>query len=69
MGQRTDKPKAIGDDHHRTRISDAEVTEMRDRYEFQKWTMVQIAKHYRRSFWTVRAILRYARRNTIRRIE
>lgn len=42
---------------------------MRDRYELQRWTMWQIAEHYGRSFWTVRAILRYHRRNVQERIE
>ena len=63
------RPWPIGDDHHRTKITDATVTAMRDRYELQKWTMNQIADHYRVPFWTVRAILRYVRRNVQERIE
>lgn len=39
------------------------MTAMRDRYEFSKWTMNQIAEAYGVSFHTVRAILRYTRRN------
>jgi hypothetical protein len=55
---------------------------MRDAYELRRWTMGQVAgycfrkgcqkpcKHgHTRNFWTVRAILRYARRNTQLRIE
>lgn len=63
--------RPVGDDHHRTRIPDAVVREMRDCYELRKWTMNQVRLEFSTrlgwelSFHTVRDILRYVRRNTL----
>ena len=77
-----DHGRPIGEDHHRTSITDAELDAMRRAYEESHLTMNQIANAcfregctnrarcgHTRSFWTVRAILRYNRRNTQPRIE
>jgi hypothetical protein len=70
-----DSGRPIGDDHHRTKISDQIVREMRDRYERERWTMERVRVEFSvvlgrdLSFHTVRAILRYTRRNVQQRFE
>lgn len=53
----------IGDQHHRTKISNAEVEQMRFLREALKLTLTQIVRLTGRSTGTVSAIIYYTRRN------
>ena len=54
--------RRIGETHHNSRISDAQVEEIRDRREYDGWNDLQIANFYGMSVNTVKKICNYQRR-------
>lgn len=54
-----------GESHYKAKLSDAQVRQIRDLYEFEGYSAMRIALRFGVSFNTIRKIVFYVRRNTL----
>lgn len=54
----------VGESHHRAKLSDEKVREMRHDHEKNGMTWKQLAYKYSTSYWTVRDIVSYITRRS-----
>lgn len=59
-----DQGYPVGQYHHRTKLTDAEVDEIRSLHEDFNFKMIDIAKRFNASYTTIRDICYYRRRNS-----
>lgn len=56
--------KRIGEDHHRAKLTDAEVDKIRELYETGLFSYRKLAREFGTNRSTIQMICRYERRNT-----